>query len=79
MPYFQHRGLIVEAEQFDPKTETPPPFVDDIEIRGKIICGTIKTDDKTLVVQPTDWVVYGRNSKRFVIKDNAFREFFQEM
>lgn len=81
MPYFRHRDLIVEAHQYNPKgpKQPPPPFLDDIIVRDRVICGKIVSGPRELIVQPTDWVVYGRKSKRYVIKDDSFKEFFENV
>ena len=82
MAYFKHKSPVVEAHQFNPskKDQKLPPYLDAFEVGKKAIIGTIKgPNDEVIHVYPTDWVVYGRKSSRFVIKNGAFKEFFEQV
>ena len=79
MAYFKHRNLIVEALQFQPDKylDTPQPFINAYEQGVDGIVGIIIQGTKKILVYPNDWIMYGAKSKRFVICDEVFKEFFE--
>lgn len=82
MSYFKHKRLIVEAIQFlpDEKNEEFPRFVDTLHTeQSGTILGSIQCGENKVFVYPGDFIVYGEDEKRFVIKEDAFEMFFEQV